>query len=822
MFTRFLTIFLVSTTFVCAQVQYDTLSSMQVGMGAYYYKMEAPSVPWSFNVLKVDISNEYNSVETVKADNLLHGFETTSSMAERNNSEGHRVIGGVNGDFYGGGGVPINTQVINGEVLKNPISNSIIGFDLKQIPFIEIVNLSGIVLADGMETSIHGVNKERGTDQMIVYNNFFGNSTNTNQWGTEISLQNLEPWLVNDTVACVVQSGDTDGDMSIGDNRVVLSGHGSSNDFINENIELGDTIKVVVSLTPGLDKTKELIGGYPQIVKDGSNYAQEGVNEEGGPGHASDRHPRTSVGFSADSTELYLVTVDGRQPHSAGMTLTELADFMVYIGVHNGINLDGGGSTTMVLGDSVVNKPSDGNETERPVANSLLVISSAPSGELNEARVSPNFIKVFRGNSVNFSVHGLDEYFNPVNINMNEVDFSLSHDLGEIDQSGKFTAGMEADTGQLYVDYEGAKDTARIIVKTITDIKLSPANVVTDTFRTLSYRMRAFDLDGIPRELALNEVDWKLTDNTVGEIDTAGNFKGKSSGKTRVIASYENSVKDTADVTVEINEGDALLDSLESFENWTFSGENMNGDSTSINISNEEFIQGKGSFELQYNFTYDPAELNYIHMNNSIPIEGIPDSMFINVKTDGEKHHVRYLVSDDNGEKFRIVTKKWAEEAEFFDRLPAAFSDATEVGHGSFFNFPVTLEKISIKLAGGGEEGETYSGTIYLDNLVVKYPFTVTSINEGENIPDKFKVYQNYPNPFNPATNIKFELVESGNVELSVYDVLGRKIDVLVNEDMNPGSYNVKWHAKNLSSGVYFYRLNFEGKIITKKMLLLR
>jgi len=89
-------------------------------------------------------------------------------------------------------------------------------------------------------------------------------------------------------------------------------------------------------------------------------------------------------------------------------------------------------------------------------------------------------------------------------------------------------------------------------------------------------------------------------------------------------------------------------------------------------------------------------------------------------------------------------------------------------------------------------------------------------------VPSSFKLYQNYPNPFNPTTNIEFRIVDFGFVSLKVYDVLGREIATLVNEEKRAGSYKVEFNGSNLSSGVYFYRLNSGSFVSTKKMLLIK
>ncbi|MCI0473176.1 MAG: T9SS type A sorting domain-containing protein [Ignavibacteria bacterium] len=92
----------------------------------------------------------------------------------------------------------------------------------------------------------------------------------------------------------------------------------------------------------------------------------------------------------------------------------------------------------------------------------------------------------------------------------------------------------------------------------------------------------------------------------------------------------------------------------------------------------------------------------------------------------------------------------------------------------------------------------------------------------GTNIPVKYSIDQNYPNPFNPSTTIRFAVPENKFVKLYVFDMLGRKVAELVNEELNAGTYDIKWDASAFTSGVYFYKLqsgNFEE---TKRMLLIK
>jgi photosystem II stability/assembly factor-like uncharacterized protein len=98
---------------------------------------------------------------------------------------------------------------------------------------------------------------------------------------------------------------------------------------------------------------------------------------------------------------------------------------------------------------------------------------------------------------------------------------------------------------------------------------------------------------------------------------------------------------------------------------------------------------------------------------------------------------------------------------------------------------------------------------------------------KSNEIPSAFSLSQNYPNPFNPVTKIKYDIPskvksERSNVELIVFDVLGREIATLVNEKLSPGTYEAQWDASNYPSGVYFYKLTTQDFSETKKMVLIK
>jgi len=114
-------------------------------------------------------------------------------------------------------------------------------------------------------------------------------------------------------------------------------------------------------------------------------------------------------------------------------------------------------------------------------------------------------------------------------------------------------------------------------------------------------------------------------------------------------------------------------------------------------------------------------------------------------------------------------------------------------------------------------QGCVIDGIVYGDTS-----FTIVSVENEFQSDESFVLNQNYPNPFNPITTIKYDIIKAQDVTVTVYDILGREIEVLVNEQQQPGSYEVKWDASNVSSGIYFYRLNTTDYVDTKKMILLK
>jgi len=356
----------------------------EIAPGFVHYVINDPQGPYHINILEIDVTDTTVVLETALArDRLGGGLERTSALSGRISRSGYVVVGAINGDFYGISqplnpyGFLANSQILSSEyVFGRTFHRSSFGVREGRVPLVDVINFRGsLMIDDNLSYQISRVNAQRLENNLIVYNAYFGPSTDTNQYGTEVRLQPVSEISTASPISMVVLEIETGvGNMSIGAGDYILSGHGTASSFLTNHITIGDTVSLTLGTNPDLGQVTALIGGGPRIIDEGTR-PESFVGYEGmGDSFVNTGHPRTAVGMNKDSTKVYFITVDGRQDgFSLGMSLSRMADYLIDFGVYNAVNLDGGGSTTMVVHDVVVNSPSDPGG-ERSVANALLAV----------------------------------------------------------------------------------------------------------------------------------------------------------------------------------------------------------------------------------------------------------------------------------------------------------------------------------------------------------------------------------------------------------------------------------------------------------------
>ena len=369
----------------------DTVRTDTLAAGVIHSRIVRNAGPWVIHLLRADLRRV--AMQQVRAHDQLTTRERVSAMVARRSAVGEQVIAAVNADFFDlASGASENNVLVQGEWWK--------GVRVTDSPYDTYTNVHTQFAMDSAgrprldRFAFDGwARTARWTFPLITLNalpagTYEGTALWTPRYGaatprdTVRTVTELTLTVVGrraDTSLFVRRSAAKGGGSTIPYDGAVLAAYGARAAAVDSTAD-GDTVRITLTAAPwpspprGAAAPALIIGGWPRILRDGASVAARAPAEEGTISrNAEVRHPRTAVGFSRDSSTLYIVTVDGRQAASAGMTLTELADLMRELGAWNALNFDGGGSTTMVIGGRVVNIPSD-RTGEREVGSALFLV----------------------------------------------------------------------------------------------------------------------------------------------------------------------------------------------------------------------------------------------------------------------------------------------------------------------------------------------------------------------------------------------------------------------------------------------------------------
>lgn len=357
---------------------------------AYYVRQQGP---WRLHVVIVDLQGERYVVRTARAFDSLRGREKTTAMAERSRLAGRDVLVALNADFFDlKSGETVNNQVSDGRIWKALSMSGTPGGAVRSArgqfgvnrggrPVIDRMVFTGIVSAGRRFWALDGVNAIPSNGQGLVLwlpeANGRARADSTRR-GRELAVRVVGgSW--RDSLMLQVRGWVVAADSApVASGQGVLVAYGATAARLDSLAALSRPITARADWLPSAGPIDELVGGWPVILRDGVPSVEASATRELTlPGNANVRHPRSLVGFDADTSHLYLVAIDGRSSASVGMTLAEAADFLRSIGVVQALNLDGGGSTTLVIDGRIVNVPSD-PAGERPVGNALLVERRRP------------------------------------------------------------------------------------------------------------------------------------------------------------------------------------------------------------------------------------------------------------------------------------------------------------------------------------------------------------------------------------------------------------------------------------------------------------
>lgn len=322
---------------------------------------------WTIHAVIADA--KLSKLKLAQAKDEIVGAETTSSLATR-----HNALVAINGGYFRttgpARGEPVGALTIHGKVLSEPVKNRAalaVRNDGQRIrTAITHSSVTATVTTDGKATHpIHGINRPTEKGELILFTPEFHRTTLTEAEVTEAVIEKNR----------VTRMFDNAGDHAIPRNGMVISAHGKAREWARAHLRVGTQvgINIKTKTEPPLPFSPDFIlGGGPQLVATGRKiFSAESTRYS--DSLYKQRHPRTAIGWRPDG-KMVLVVVDGRQKSSVGMTMDELADLMLELGCVQAMNLDGGGSTTMVIKNRIVNSPSDPTG-ERPVSDALMIFA---------------------------------------------------------------------------------------------------------------------------------------------------------------------------------------------------------------------------------------------------------------------------------------------------------------------------------------------------------------------------------------------------------------------------------------------------------------
>lgn len=492
----------------------QTATTKRLADGVTLVQQIETDPPLAIDELIVDPSRPGVRIATALGQGTITGptgdiFKGRGSVTQAQITNG--AVAAVNGDFFPFTGDPLGVGITDGRLYSEPYSagRAAVGVeaDGHTLLFDILGYLGDLQASDGDRYALGGVDRMvSSTDlsDLVVFTQDYGPVSGGRMGGTEVVLGNVNlplsiDKLMKGTVRQVIVGAKAA--TPIPADGVVLSAPpgGPAAAFLNGNFHVGDTVEFLCAVAPRPDVQDALklalappdigglpsrgdfdlnrravdwatvtqaIGGGPQLVADGQvsvDAAQEGFDDS----FTNDPNPRTAIGQTADG-KILLVTVDGRQTLSKGVSLAQLAQIMRRLGAVNAINLDGGGSTTMAAKGMVVNWPS-GTGAERPVADMVLVYGPADpdprierEGDLPPLSLTAPAQTIAAGQSMKITAR-----LGTIALDDDDAELlwagTVGDGVGVVTQDGVFHA-LRPGTGQIKASYQGEDAQAQVTV----------------------------------------------------------------------------------------------------------------------------------------------------------------------------------------------------------------------------------------------------------------------------------------------------------------------------------------------------------------------
>ncbi len=655
---------------------------------------------------------------------VLTACNTISATAKALESQGHRVVAGINGDFYNvGTGLPIGLVMTDGQIRSSDGGYYAIGFrkDGTAVlgkPGVKVTADLGYQATDsaGYSTQVirqlTGINKARvSTGGIYLYTYDFNgkHTTGNTEPGVDVlcTIQDGALSIGDALTVTVDQVMEASSATAIGPNQVVLSVNLKSTPYFIDavrNLPIGTTVTFSATAADSQwDDVENAVGALYSLVENGGVVS----------GLPKDVNPRTAVGQKADGT-LVFYTIDGRKSgHSIGASMTQVAARLIELGCVSAMCLDGGGSTTLTVTEpdstaaKTVNTPSGGRE--RAVSNQIfLVANNEGTDNLSHFYVNADHPYVLAGSKVNISASAVDTNYIPM-----ERSCDLDADAGSLDghvlttpsSGGTVTVtaegGGKSGSTQVYAVTEPDSITVRSGAAAVSELSVAPGTSAALTASAL-YRHQALKAD--PEAFT-----WSVSGN-IGTVSPSGVFTATAPG-TGVLTVSAGGKSAQVQITV----SKIALATVEDFERsdlFTLFTDTGSGLSMTQATDAEHVRMGRGAGKLAYALSADGTAMLASYRSFS----SVYSRLNLWVYGDGSGNTLSLLTSDGGME---TATEAAVLDFTGWRQISVALPAGTSVLTGlKISGVPVfSVDEM-------GYETVTYPngvGAVYLDEIVASY-----------------------------------------------------------------------------------------------------
>jgi hypothetical protein len=633
----------------------------QVAPGITHRLISRTEGPYTINVATIDLGRDDLVIEAEKGKDNLHSQEAVTTMVQRLRDPAARPIVAINGDFWGQRAVPINMFVDEGMIWRMPWKNgyghtrAIFAFNGEEI-FLGRPKFEFTVTPTGGDAAqllrIDNLNGDPGEATVTAYNAAYGKETPKLQDAHHqivIKLEGPGP-LPNQQVSGTIVSTDTRTPVTLDSTTLVLRAAGAPPSWANA----GSTVTVKATLEGIKGPVEGVVGGGPTLVRGGEVVAEEASNQEGfGDGGMRDRHPRTAIGIKADGKTIVMLVVDGRQPRrSVGMTFPELAQAMKEMGCVEAMNLDGGGSSTMVIGNELANFPSDSGGA-RPVSNALVVRRTAPLGKPSKLVATPANPVVPVGGVLPLSIAALDDAGEQVPLEGWKVnpllssakpqaieDFRLPVDRAGLHEIDLVLFAPNGESKAMKLPVVGV--VPKSIVAKPTALLLAKGDVSQISFDFESPTDQHFSAGVQPRVTKLPKfLAWE---------ETGTSIRARSKGAGYIQATIGDK---TARIPVAVDRfSTTIVDTFDAAPTFVYTHTKTESSSPAPTVDTTTVKEGKGAWRVDYKMLRGGTSKLSLPIKATLP--GEPLAVGLWVYGDGNEHWLRGVLSDADGDRYYL------------------------------------------------------------------------------------------------------------------------------------------------------------------------